>query len=1511
MLGFSKIKLMILGVFGLFLVWTLPAHAQTQVIQDFLLHQIEIGVRADMTTIEMSAVVHEFNVTVPGYYRILPRVLYNSGDEQRNESFFITVDGEDTSDRTPVDPNIGPYRIVYDDPGPRHIAWRDCGLFYFNSGKNTVKMHHVSTIMNEYPLVLSGPINGPESVKIVDSLRVVAEPFVDGALQLNATAPHLGTINGGTHQYAEPGDEIDYQIIIQNNYINTIRNYGVESTLPDKVMPGSFSIDPDSISNRTVYWFFKTEADWLEPTQTKTITFKGRLDLEMLPGQHALINTTHISVPHDIDDRNDQSEVMVYSVADSNGHKNEFSDVDLFLISDTDTTIQIGGVEKNATLPDGSINYVIRLQNIAADPARNIRLVSDISPDFIYQLSSTAPAEIVDNKLSWEIDSLQAMETVNITVIGRAADEIPPGNPFILNTTTVTAENDTNLLNNVKTDTIHIVQPALPAKYDIALNAIITTEYQKNVGGTLVPAIYPGQEYQIDIIVTNNGPVLADSVTFFAAFPDSIRKLTFTDSNIKHWTGSQFEYQWSIGQLAPTESWQTKITVLGREAYSLMPWLLENGFWALAPHDSTENNNHVDSAVYVFSERELKNLTDIQVDQQMWTDSTALVGADTLYFLQPGETFAYKIDVQNLTVVPAQNVVVKNGLPAYCHIFNSIPAPQTATADSLIWVIPELAANSSQQFTVQAILDPNAPKDFILTQNTALVSADNEPIEDQGDNFTQVDLHIVPKEDPPMFGDISLQMSATADSAYFKNGALVPVAKPGETVTYELLIMNSGPDTARFVEITSTLFPLMALTNVSPLPETISPNNLFWELGIIEPGVTRKIEFSVQLPDQMNMSDSLFVLSGLAASANDSSFANNMDSAFLEVYIKPLPPKPRMIDLEVTGTLTTDSLSVANGDTLNFTRPGKSYEIELKLKNNGPETADSIEVFLTIPPEIESILPELAHTTQNSDTLFWSVDSIPANAIWRNRLQIRVSEDDGAFPTELWHQLNASAPRDSTPNVPIDLLAILLGPQLIDLGVTASLTTDSIMVINNDTLKFTEPGKSYEIELKLNNYGPDTAEDIELFMTVPAEIKSIIPELNKTRQNADTLFWSVDSIPANATWRNRLLLQVSEDVSNFPIELWHSVNATAPLDGTPNTPIDLLAFLVEHYEPVIPTDLAIYQTVYTDSSVVTGTDTTHYAQENEQYQYTLRLVNNTEVTAHNVRVTDAFPQHVTLHDFSVAPKLTFSDSLVWKVDSLAGYEQFVVTFEAHVPGTMPIGLNELQNQVWGRATNENPATMDDNYSVSRVYNNIEFIPLGIPEITATPSRVDVTEEINIRVQLPQTAVAWDLRVLLPYSEVDSTFGDNFISNTGTVTEQWLDVDETYLPEHLITQAEEERIAFEVQAWDRYGNQTSSRADVLIQSSDYFVLDRNVFTPASDTPLEIQFKLSNQRLAKLDVYDVSGRHIAKLADREFQGGWTTFTWDGRDNDGRLAGSGVYIITLRSGDFKSWKKLIIVR
>jgi hypothetical protein len=82
---------------------------------------------------------------------------------------------------------------------------------------------------------------------------------------------------------------------------------------------------------------------------------------------------------------------------------------------------------------------------------------------------------------------------------------------------------------------------------------------------------------------------------------------------------------------------------------------------------------------------------------------------------------------------------------------------------------------------------------------------------------------------------------------------------------------------------------------------------------------------------------------------------------------------------------------------------------------------------------------------------------------------------------------------------------------------------------------------------------------------------------------------------------------------------------------------------------------------------------------------------------------------------------------------------------------------------------------------------------------------------------------------------------------------------------------------------------------------------NPFNPVAT----VSFDLGKRARVQLSVYDVSGRRVAVLIDREMEAGAHEAVWNGRASDGRIVASGVYFCKLKAGGIVETKKMVLLR
>lgn len=123
------------------------------------------------------------------------------------------------------------------------------------------------------------------------------------------------------------------------------------------------------------------------------------------------------------------------------------------------------------------------------------------------------------------------------------------------------------------------------------------------------------------------------------------------------------------------------------------------------------------------------------------------------------------------------------------------------------------------------------------------------------------------------------------------------------------------------------------------------------------------------------------------------------------------------------------------------------------------------------------------------------------------------------------------------------------------------------------------------------------------------------------------------------------------------------------------------------------------------------------------------------------------------------------------------------------------------------------------------------------------------------------------------------------------------------------------------AWNNLGSDLSDANFTITATTDVtsepnFVPRRFALHPAQPNPFNpttrLQFDLVARSAVHLEVLAVDGRVVRQLiAGRGFDAGRHAVIWDGRDDSGRGAAAGVYVLRLRAGDASVTRKVQLVK
>ncbi|MBN1349250.1 T9SS type A sorting domain-containing protein, partial [candidate division KSB1 bacterium] len=105
--------------------------------------------------------------------------------------------------------------------------------------------------------------------------------------------------------------------------------------------------------------------------------------------------------------------------------------------------------------------------------------------------------------------------------------------------------------------------------------------------------------------------------------------------------------------------------------------------------------------------------------------------------------------------------------------------------------------------------------------------------------------------------------------------------------------------------------------------------------------------------------------------------------------------------------------------------------------------------------------------------------------------------------------------------------------------------------------------------------------------------------------------------------------------------------------------------------------------------------------------------------------------------------------------------------------------------------------------------------------------------------------------------------------------------------------------------------TGTGVSGIDQQSPYqFKLAQNYPNPFN-AATRIHFQLPNADNVTLKIYNVQGQLVRTLIDKNMPAGAHQVRWDGKDHSNHSISTGVYIFTLRSGEYISSKKMALIQ
>ncbi|NOZ62204.1 MAG: DUF11 domain-containing protein, partial [Calditrichaeota bacterium] len=880
--------------------------------------------------------------------------------------------------------------------------------------------------------------------------------------------------------------------------------------------------------------------------------------------------------------------------------------------------------------------------------------------------------------------------------------------------------------------------------------------------------------------------------------------------------------------------------------------------------------------------------------------------------IDAGDSIRYTITVKNSGQGTAHNVVFTDSIPNYTQYVQGSAVTSkgsiAATSPILRVEIGSVAPNESETVTISFTV--LVTESITMVENQGYLDSDETNPVPTDDSDTDEEDDPTKTVVPSFDGKTDL-----LKTDFFVDTNSDGKIDAGDSIRYTITVKNSGQGTAHNVVFTDSIPNYTQYVQGSAVTSkgTITATSpvLRVEIGSVAPNEseTVTISFTVLVTESITMVENQGYLDSDetrpvptddpdSSPEDDSTVTKRSSFSSSDDVFK----SDSFFDTDASGTITA-------GDTIKY---------QITIKNSGGAAAFHVVFRDTIPNNTSLIKNSIATTkgsvTSTAPVLTVEIDSIAAFSaetvtirfsVLVTQAASEISNQGFVYADDL-PQEPTDDPETEIPNDPTKTTA----PSLY--GKT-DLTKDAV-ISDVDGNKLLSAGDIITYTIKIKNSGKGTVHQVAFQDTIPEHTTYVEGSAQTSKgaifSTSPVLLVNIGDIaPGNKeTVTISFQVKLTETVQQVSNQGFIDSDETKPIptddpgtdDEDDKTIIDNSKFF---------TDIKLLQSVHTDSFFVQNGDTINFANEGGKYSVTINLTNVGGQDASSISLKAWFPDSLSISGIQPTAFSQTNDTLTWKFAGLAADSSVDIRYKAQIPTIMPSGQNLLIHTASATCVNENPAKLANNVAVDTVYNFGKEIPS--PEIQATPTILDVNDSVTVSVNIPNDKTSWDLWIYLPDGQVVKNFADDFIATNNIERDAWVEIPVKYSQTHLLTTEKQEQVIFEVHATEIRGIEKTAQAGVTFRSSNYLVLDKNVFRPDIDGTLGIKFKLSYRRLARLDIYDLAGTHITRVAEDIFGGGWNTYYWNGITESGKKVGSGVYLVTLRTDEFKGWKKVIIVR
>jgi uncharacterized repeat protein (TIGR01451 family) len=240
-----------------------------------------------------------------------------------------------------------------------------------------------------------------------------------------------------------------------------------------------------------------------------------------------------------------------------------------------------------------------------------------------------------------------------------------------------------------------------------------------------------------------------------------------------------------------------------------------------------------------------------------------------------GSNITYTVDIANTGPAAATGVQVTDLLPSGV-TYQSYSATQGSyNGTSGLWSVGSLANGASATLTINATVVGTG-----TITNIATITAVDQPDPDTGDNSDLVSIYV--QTSPPNEADLSVLKDVSDHTPY-----------EGATITYTVIVTNSGPAAATNVQVTDLLPSGLTYQSYSASQGTYNSGSGLWSVGGLSDGASATLQIGATVNAGTAGSTINNTASATPVGQTDPHPGDNSDTAELFPIEAPVyPPAP-------------------------------------------------------------------------------------------------------------------------------------------------------------------------------------------------------------------------------------------------------------------------------------------------------------------------------------------------------------------------------------------------------------------------------------------------------------------------------------------------------------------------------------------------------------------------------------------------------------------------------------------